>query len=162
MEAGHDDQPESASTGATLPGRAYSDPEFFALERERLFARSWSAVALAADVVPGSFVEVELAGEGLLVLRDPSGAVRSFFNVCRHRGSRLCTETSGTLERLIRCPYHAWTYALDGRLVAGPGIKSMEEADLEALGLEPVATHVWQGQIGAASTPGRPRSTSLS
>ncbi len=130
----------------TLPGRAYSDPEFFALERERLFARSWSAVALAADVARGSFIEVELAGESVLVLRDHSGAVRSFFNVCRHRGSRLCTEASGALERFIRCPYHAWTYALDGRLIAGPGIKLMEATDLEGFGLEPVATHVWQGQ----------------
>ena len=140
----------------TLPGRAYSDPEFFALEQERLFARSWSAVALAADVAPGSFVEVELAGESVLVLRDHSGSVRSFFNVCRHRGSRLCTETAGALERFIRCPYHAWTYGLDGRLIAGPGIKSMEAADLEGFGLEPVATHVWQGQIWCCLDPRPP------
>jgi glycine betaine catabolism A len=140
----------------TLPGRAYSDPEFFALERERLFARTWSAVALAADLVAGSYVEVELAGENVLVLRDHSRTVRSFFNVCRHRGSRLCTETSGPLERFIRCPYHAWTYALDGRLVAGPGIKSMEGADQEAFGLEPVATRVWQGQIWCCVDPWPP------
>ncbi len=140
----------------TLPGRAYSDPEFFALERERLFARTWSAVALAADLVAGSYVEVEVAGESVLVLRDHSGAVRSFFNVCRHRGSQLCTETSGALERFIRCPYHAWTYALDGRLIAGPGIKSMEAADLERFGLEPVATHIWQGQIWCCLDPRPP------
>jgi len=137
-------------------GRAYSDPEFFALERERLFARSWSAVHWRPTLPPGAFVEVELAGESVLVLRDHSGAFRSFFNVCRHRGSRLCTEISGHLERFIPLSLPAWTYALDGRLIAGPGIKSMEAADLEGFGLEPVATHVWQGQIWCCLDPRPP------
>ncbi len=84
----------------TLPGEYYTSPEVLVEERERIFARAWSCVGRAAQLAqPGDFLVREVAGESLIVLRDTAGALRAFFNVCRHRGTRLCSEASGRLHR---------------------------------------------------------------
>ncbi|MFJ4013476.1 aromatic ring-hydroxylating dioxygenase subunit alpha, partial [Streptomyces sp. NPDC090026] len=100
---------------ATLPGSFYTDPGIFAQEQERIFESMWFCVARASDLAkPGAFRIVDVGRESILVTRARDNSIRAFFNVCRHRGAKLCTEESGEVKRAFQCPYHAWTYGLDG------------------------------------------------
>jgi choline monooxygenase len=106
---------------STLIPDAYVSEEFRALERERVFARSWVPVAVTDEIAgPGDFVVAEVAGRSLIVCRDRDGEVRAHHNVCRHRGARLCAEERGHVDRFFQCPYHAWAYALDGSCLGTP------------------------------------------
>ena len=99
-----------------LPGWVYHDPEFFRLECERLFRRSWQLACHHSDVpMPGDYLVFEIVGESVLLVRGEDGELRAFYNVCRHRAARLL-DGSGRCRRRIRCPYHAWAYDLQGRL----------------------------------------------
>src|SRR5690606_33219364 len=105
----------------TLPAACYTDPAIHALERRELFGRHWLAVARDEDLPEaGSFVTRGLGGDSILIVRGSDARLRAFFNVCRHRGSRLVAEPCGQLRGAIACPYHAWTYELDGRLRQAP------------------------------------------
>ena len=108
---------------STLIPDAYCSPEFFALERERVFASSWVAVGLVADVdAPGRCVVVEVAGRSIIVTRNRHGELRGFHNVCRHRATKLLDGDAREVGRhgRIRCPYHSWTYDTDGRCLGTP------------------------------------------
>src|ERR1044072_5470743 len=106
----------SAVDVKTLPWSWYTDPAVLQLERERIFRRSWQYVGDSGDIPePASFFSTSGGGVPVVVVRDHEDEVRAFLNVCRHRGSIVC-EGSGTRETL-QCPYHAWTYGLDGRLI---------------------------------------------
>ncbi len=138
----------SARGQRTLPQTMYTSPEHFALEWERVLGRKWLLVMREADVPkPGDYRVVELHGESILVLRDQDGKLRAFFNLCRHRGTRLCDKAEGRLGPLIQCPYHAWTYALDGRLVGVPDLKEMEGFDKSEFPLHPCALATWEGFV---------------
>src|SRR4029450_2181560 len=103
----------------TLPGNAYFSPEIFAREQEKIFEQMWICVARGRGVAkPGDFKTVQVARESLIISRNRRREPRAFFNVCRHRGARVCSEESGTGKRSFQCPYHAWTYDLDGKLIA--------------------------------------------
>ena len=103
----------------TLDAKWYLDPAVFTAEQDKVFARDWVAVGRSEQLrAPGDFFTAQVAGESLIVTRDKAGELHAFYNVCRHRGTRLCTQESGTLKAGIQCPYHAWTYALDGELLA--------------------------------------------
>src|SRR5215470_1702852 len=103
---------------STLPGPYYTSPAMFAIERERLFSKSWLCVGRADSLAkPGQAMSVEVADESVLVVRDRSGNLNGFFNVCRHRGTRLCATGPAEFRSTIRCPYHEWAYGLDGRLL---------------------------------------------
>lgn len=106
--------------GWSLPGWTYADPDFFALEVERIFRPSWQIVAHESDLpAPGDFHTLDYIGESILLIRGEDGAVRGFTNVCRHRGARIIDTPSGCAKKLV-CPYHGWTYASDGRLTGVP------------------------------------------
>lgn len=116
---------KSALTGLVRDGQvhrdAYLSEEVFELERERLFARSWLYVGHESQVPgKGDYVTVDLVGNSVVMLRDMDGAVRVLMNRCAHKGARLVSEVRGNAGRVIRCPYHAWTYKLDGSLLAVP------------------------------------------
>ncbi len=112
-------KPRITAGAMTLDARWYLAPDIFASERERLFARGWSCVGRAEQVAKaGDFFVAEVAAESVIVTRDAGGSVRAYFNVCRHRGTQLCTQSRGHFAGAIQCPYHAWTYGLDGRLQA--------------------------------------------
>jgi glycine betaine catabolism A len=131
----------------TLPGRGYTDPGVFAAEQRRILEATWFAAAPVADLAgPGAFRTVTVGAESVLLVRDRSGALGGFLNVCRHRGARLCTEPAGRLRNAVRCPYHAWTYRLDGSLLAAPNLEAIGEADRPALGLRRVHLREWLGQ----------------
>ncbi len=128
-------QPEAKS----LPGAYYFDETIFALEREKVFAADWICVGREEGIPePGSFVLVEVAGESILVVRSEENRISAFYNLCRHRGSRLCRDGQGRLGDRIRCPYHAWTYDLEGALVLAPRMDEVAGFDPAAHGLHRV------------------------
>jgi glycine betaine catabolism A len=132
----------------TLPGSAYTDPAVFAAEQERIFEAMWFCVARSSDVAaPGAFKTVEVGRESVLVTRNRKGEARAFFNVCRHRGAKLCTEESGEARRAFQCPYHAWTYDFDGKLVAAPNLTKMPDIDRVEYGLRTISVREWLGYV---------------
>ncbi len=139
----------------TLPGRYYYDQAIFVEEREELFSRSWYCVGRADAIAEtGAFFLATVGRENIIVLRDRAGDVRAFFNVCRHRGSRVCLQESGRLKNSMQCHYHAWTYGLDGRLIGAPNMKEDPDFDKGDFGLAPVALEVWEGLIFLNVEPG--------
>src|SRR5258707_1366444 len=95
----------------TLDRQYFVTDEMFAAEHEKIFFRSWLLAGHASQLdKPGSYFLFEIERESVIVVRDGAGEIRAFHNHCRHRGSRLCHETQGTLGSSILCPYHAWTY----------------------------------------------------
>ncbi|HXI33278.1 MAG TPA: aromatic ring-hydroxylating dioxygenase subunit alpha [Gemmatimonadales bacterium] len=130
----------------TLPGRYYTTPEILSEEAERIFRKRWICVGRVETIAqPGDYVVVEIAGESIIVLKDQSGERRAFYNVCRHRGTRLCEATHGKLSETIQCPYHAWTYALDGRLIGAPHMNEVAGFDKKEYPLHGVALAEWEG-----------------
>ncbi|MBZ6194835.1 aromatic ring-hydroxylating dioxygenase subunit alpha [Streptomyces olivaceus] len=138
--------PVPPSLIATLPGRYYTDPEVFRQEQRHVFETMWFCAVRAADLErPGAFRTVQVGRENVLVTRTRTGGLRAFLNICRHRGARLCLEESGEVRRTLQCPYHAWTYDLDGRLVAAPNLTKMPDVDRSEYGLVEVALREWLG-----------------
>jgi Rieske 2Fe-2S family protein len=139
---------EMSGVRPTLPGRDYHAQDVFELERERIFCREWLYVGRADEAPePGDFVTVDAVGESVVVVRGSDGELRGFYNVCRHRGSRLCDpETHGHAKGAIKCPYHAWSYSYDGRLIGTP-LVGKDELDRSQFGLWPVTVDVWQGFV---------------
>src|SRR5205823_10271801 len=126
-----------ASAGRpTLPGHDYHAPEVFELEREKIFFREWFYAGRADHAPePGDFLTVDVVGESVLVVRGKDTKLRGFYNVCRHRGSRICDpETRGHAKGAIKCPYHAWTYSYDGKLIGTP-LVGPDEVDRSSLSL---------------------------
>jgi len=138
----------------TLPGRYYSAPDVFALEQQRIFQRSWYCVG-RADSLPnaGDYFLANVGVENTLALRDRSGELRAHFNVCRHRGARVCLQERGQVKGTVQCRYHAWTYALDGRLVGAPNMKENPNFNAADFELRPAALQVWEGLIYLNLTP---------
>src|ERR1041385_254196 len=120
----------SSAGRPTLPGRDYHPPEVSELDAEKVFFREGVYVG-RADEAPeaGDFLTADVVGESVLVVRGKDGELRGFYNVCRHRGSRICDpETRGHAKGAIKCPYHAWTYSYDGELIGTPLIEKHELA----------------------------------
>lgn len=133
---------------ATLAGRAYTDESVFAAEQERIFETQWYYVGRAEDVpTRGTFLRRQVGRERVIVVRGRDGVLRGFLNVCRHRGAQLCRTDQGALGNAIRCPYHAWTYGLDGKLITAPNWEAMADLDRASYGLHPVQLEVWEGLI---------------
>jgi Rieske 2Fe-2S family protein len=132
----------------TLPRRYFTDPAILAEESERIFAHQWLCVDREEKIANrGDYFLLEIAGESIIILRDQQGTVRAFYNVCRHRGSRLCEEHQGQLSETIQCPYHAWTYALDGRLIGAPATNDLEGFRKPDWPLHAVPVALWEGFI---------------
>jgi Rieske 2Fe-2S family protein len=131
---------------STLPGNAYTDPVTFQDEQAKIFEARWFAAARTAEIDgPGAFRTVDVGRENVVLVRGRDGVLRAFLNVCRHRGARVCLERSGTVKRNLQCGYHAWTYGLDGALVAAPNLNKMQDVDRTAYGLVPVHLREWLG-----------------
>jgi glycine betaine catabolism A len=142
------DRPVSDVGTRTLPARFYTDPAWFQRELERIHLDMWLYAGRADRIArPGDYFLFQIADAEMLILRDERGQIRAFHNVCRHRGTRLCTEPDGHLPNRIRCPYHAWTYRLDGTLAQAPHMEKVRgflEADHP---LGPVAIANWAGNL---------------
>jgi carnitine monooxygenase subunit len=143
--------------GLSLPAWIYRDPEFFERERQAIFRNSWQLVCHLSDVPrPGDFQTFEFLGESLVVVRSEDGGVRAFHNVCRHRAARLLDGSHGHCGKRITCPYHAWTYALDGRLVGVPNKDAFKGLDTSRHGLAQIEHEVFMGFIFVRLAGGLP------
>lgn len=135
-----------------LPNAHYTDPSVFAEERTALLMSGWAGLAVAADVPePGDARPLTFLEMPLLLVRDKSGQVRVFQNICRHRGMIL-VDAPRKIEGAIRCPYHSWCYSTEGRLVStphvgGPGQNTADGIDRSLLGLIEVRSHIWMGVV---------------
>ena len=140
----------------SLPGWLYNDPEYFEVEAARVMRPSWQIVCHLSDIPdPGSYHTLEFLGESIVVVRGEDGQARAFANVCRHRGSRLLDGASGCVRKLT-CPYHAWSYELDGRLSGvplGETYPALRQADM---GLAPVEMELYRGFIFVRLESGGP------
>ncbi|MFH9426359.1 aromatic ring-hydroxylating dioxygenase subunit alpha [Streptomyces sp. NPDC017529] len=133
---------------ATLPGRYYHAPDIFELEQDRLFQQYWYAFTHVTDVQqPGKYRTAQVGRENVLVVRGNDGELRAFLNVCRHRGTRLCMDEYGETKKNFRCTYHAWTYGLDGGLVAAPHLAKMPDVDRTEWGLKQVWLREYLGYV---------------
>lgn len=143
----------------TLPRSAYVSTDAFAAERERIFAREWVLVGREESVPSeGDYLDVDVLGESVLVVRGEGGVLRAFFNVCRHRGCALvlrnkhadltaCVPETGNAGKSIRCPYHSWTYALDGSLRVAPFLEEALIGRKQDFGLHRAGLETWGGFI---------------
>jgi glycine betaine catabolism A len=145
--------PKAAVTGAkSLPQKYFVSPEIFAQEQEEIFSKQWLLIGHQSQIPkPGDYFLSAVAGESLIVIRDQRSVIRGFYNVCRHRGTRLKEHRAGEAvsghSSAIQCPYHAWTYALDGRLIGAPHMDQVPGFDKADYSLHPVNLGIWEGFI---------------
>ena len=131
----------------SLPQKYFVSPEIFEQEQAQIFSKEWLLVGHQSQIAnAGDYIVQRVNGESLIVIRDKSRKIHGFFNVCRHRGSRLIEDNGGN-RAAIQCPYHAWTYGLDGRLLGAPhmdNVPGFEKADYP---LHPINLALWEGFI---------------
>jgi len=140
----------------SLPGWLYYDPEFFEAEKRAFLRASPQIVCHESEIPqPGDWRTIEYLGESVIVIRGDDGEIRAFSNVCRHRGSRL-VDGQGGCSKVLTCPYHAWSYSRDGRLVGVPHRQEYPGLQTDRLGLFPVALENWRGFLFIALEPGVP------
>jgi phenylpropionate dioxygenase-like ring-hydroxylating dioxygenase large terminal subunit len=142
----------------TLPRRFYADPDFYRAELERFFFNRWICAG-RVDQIPnaGDYFTRTIGDDSVIVTLDASGSIRALFNVCRHRGTRLCDQAEGHFAERIQCPYHAWTYDLEGRLLHAPHMLPgfcKDDYPLQRAGCEVWDGHifVYLGQVGQVAT----------
>lgn len=153
----------------TLPAESYISPEAYAQEVEAIFAREWFCAGREEELPePGDFLHVHVAGQSILVVRTRQSKLAAFYNVCRHRGAQLYSGAAtkpgtvgrritigptGSFRGVIRCPYHSWTYGLDGRLRSAPFLDESDGVDEASFPLYPVGLALWGGFFFLNLTP---------
>lgn len=155
----------NASMERSLDSSAYLTPAAYARDKATIFNKEWFCAAREEDMPgPGDHLVLDVAGESILLVRDRDGELHAHYNVCRHRGARLCdagndarwgvTLDAGVIGRnMIRCPYHNWSYALDGRLLAAPHLQDAPGFDKADYALYPVGVAAWGGFVFLNLTP---------
>ncbi|WP_037502595.1 aromatic ring-hydroxylating oxygenase subunit alpha [Sphingomonas jaspsi] len=142
--------------GMSLPGWLYHDPEFFEAEKAAFLRASPQVVCHESEIAEaGEWRSLDYLGESIIVMRGDDREVRAFSNVCRHRGSRLVDGTGGC-AKVLTCPYHAWSYARDGKLVGVPHRHEYPDLQTDQLGLKPVALERWRGFLFVRLEDGLP------
>ena len=146
-----------ADEARTLPARYYTDPGLFEDELRLIHQEMWLHAGRSEALdAPGRYFLVRFAGVNVIVLRDEAGGIAAFHNTCRHRGTLLCRDEAGRLPGSIQCPYHAWTYGLDGSLKSAPMMEKVVGFRPEENALGKVATAVWDGHV-FVNVSARPR-----
>lgn len=139
----------------TLDAAWFVAPEIFEREQRDIFRVQWLCVGREESLArAGDFFTVKRAGESLIVTRGDDGRIRAFFNVCRHRGTRLCERESGRFSGSIQCPYHAWTYRLDGTLAVARNMSEVAGFDRTDYPLTQAAVALWDGFVFVNLSPG--------
>jgi len=137
---------ETPFVATTLPAVYYTDPDLFRQELERFYCQDWICAGRANRIpTAGDYFLRDIAGESIIITRDASNSLRAFFNVCRHRGTRICSRVEGHFPGRIQCGYHGWTYGLDGSLIGAPHMD--DSFCREEYPLHPVHADVWDGHI---------------
>jgi phenylpropionate dioxygenase-like ring-hydroxylating dioxygenase large terminal subunit len=138
-----------------LPAWSFFSEEMLSLEKEVLFRSHWQVVCHVNDVPnSGDFVTLDFVGERALILRGLDGDVRAFHNLCRHRGSRVVADASGTCRSAIICPFHGWAYNLDGTLRGAAQPASFPKLDPVNMGLKTLEMDIWNGFVFVRFKPG--------
>src|SRR6516165_728390 len=123
----------------------YVSDDVFEPEKDRVFLRNWWYVGHQSQLpAPGDYLTIELLGESIIAVRDTAQSIHAFYNVCRHRGSRICTNGRGNVQRFI-CPYHQWAYDLTGQLIRAPQMPP--DFSRELFGLKEIHAEVWHGLV---------------
>lgn len=132
----------------TMPGEYYTSPDVLVEEKEMIFSRQWNCVGRASAIAnAGDFIVRDVADESIIIVRERGGELRAFFNVCRHRGTRICREAAGHFSETIQCPYHAWTWTTDGRCIGAPHMQEVEGFDKQDYPLHQAAIAEWEGFV---------------
>ena len=131
-----------------LPVEAYTSQEWFDLEQERIFSRTWACAGFAGDVTePGQYVAVQAGLNNIFIVMGRDRRLRAFHNICRHRGTQLLRAV-GKTQRAIVCPYHDWTYDLEGKLISAPSSDSQfPGVDLDNISLKKASVDLWRGML---------------
>lgn len=138
-----------------LPPWTYFSEELLDLERRELFRRCWQIACHANDVPDaGDYTTFDIVGERALIVRDHDGVVRAFHNVCRHRGSRVVADQKGHCRGALVCPFHGWSFNLDGTLRAVSQKRTLPELDPVRYGLVPLEYEIWNGFVFVRFQPG--------
>jgi carnitine monooxygenase subunit len=141
----------------SLPGWIYRDADFLRAEKQQIFAASWQVICHLNDIPnPGDYHTLDFLGEPIVAVRGSDRGVKAFFNVCRHRAARLLDGGAGHCPGRIVCPYHAWTYDLDGTLAAVPHRKEFVDFSVAQYPLKPVECEVYKGFVFVRLQPGLP------
>ena len=141
----------------TPDGQVYWDPAVLETELEALFYPNWLCVGRVEQLArPGDFFTRTVGRESLLFVREPEGAIRGFYNLCRHRGTQVVLATAGKGAHSFICPYHAWTYDLNGGLIGALHMTEQEDFDRKEYGLHPVRVDTWGGFVWANLEPRGP------
>src|SRR5262245_50678965 len=129
---------------STIPASWYLDPRVAELERQTVFSHSWQVAARLEQLQrSGQYVTLDIAGEPVGVVRGTDAALHAFFNVCRHHAAAVMTQASGQATSL-QCPYHGWTYSLEGKLKNAPDLGNVSNFDRDSMGLVAIAVAVWK------------------
>src|SRR5271169_5685354 len=132
---------------STIPAEWYLDPRIADLERRTVFGQSWQVIGRADQLrETGQYVTGEVAGEPVVVVRGADNVLRAFFNVCRHHAAAVLTEPAGCAS-VLRCPYHGWTYSLEGDLKGVPEFDGVCNFDRSANGLVPLRVETWENFV---------------
>jgi choline monooxygenase len=146
----------SLAEASTPPASWYRDPRILELEQRTVFSNAWQIVSRSYSVrEAGCYITCEIAGEPILVVRGNDGILRGFFNVCRHHAAAVMTQAEGKTQNL-RCPYHGWTYNLEGALIHTPEFAGAANFDRRANGLVPIQIAEWQGRVFVKLEAGGP------
>ncbi len=138
---------------STIPASWYTDSRIAELERRAVFGANWQCVARVEQVAqPGQYVAVQVAGEPVVVVRGTDAKLRAFFNVCRHHAAAVASAPCGSVQ-LFRCPYHGWSYGLDGNLKGTPDFAGVCNFDRAENGLVPVAVENWEQFVFVSLEP---------
>ncbi|HZY97378.1 MAG TPA: aromatic ring-hydroxylating dioxygenase subunit alpha [Candidatus Cybelea sp.] len=141
-------KPDVGNGAKTLAAAWYTSPDVFAAEQERIFGREWLGVGREESLArAGDFFTVERAGESLIIVRDNGERIHALYNVCRHRGTRICELASGHFQGSIQCPYHGWTYDLDGALRVARNMAEVLNFDRTEYPLKEAVVTLWEGFI---------------
>ena len=154
-------RPNSISESEGLPGWTYFSPGLFNLELEVLFYSHWQFVCHVNEIkYPGEFVSYDIGAERGFVIRDSANRIHAFHNLCRHRGSRVVSGKRGQCNKVLVCPFHGWTYNLDGTLRGIARRDTFSESDFSNLGLKRIEFEIWNGLIFIRFKPGKQASIS--
>ncbi len=148
------DRPPLPPEALTLPARYYTDPTVFTRELDRWFNRKWINIGRADTILhKGDHFRFEIGDESLIVTRGADDQIRAFFNVCRHRGTRLCEAPQGRFSSTIQCPYHAWTWDLSGRLLGAPHMDDLPHFTKDDYPLKQASLDEWDGHLFVRLSP---------
>jgi choline monooxygenase len=147
---------------STIPSSWYTDKRIFQLEQQTVFSRSWHIAARLDQLnKPGDYVTTDIGGEPIVIVRGSDDRVRGFFNVCSHHAAAVMTENEGHANQM-RCPYHGWTYSLEGELKGTPDFNDVCDFERSENGLRPIEISVWEKWIFAKIDGGQPERQSPS